>query len=231
MAKKAGKRAKGKATKRARPAGKGRKAARGGRAGRSGEATADRILEAAYELFVRRRGFHENTIEDVARRARVAKGTVYLYHRSKEDLLFDAVEREMEGLRREFFEPMRAAGDPAARLRGLADFRRWANPRFDTLNEAILTLLAHPVSSVRRRVRRLIRRAQAQERDALAALFTAAAGGRSWRGSSTKALALAYAIALRGLVFETREGLVEDARVAHAAAHALAKLLVPGKDK
>jgi AcrR family transcriptional regulator len=45
-----------------------------------------RILEAALDLFVER-GFHGTTVPDVARRARVAAGTIYLYFPSKEDLV------------------------------------------------------------------------------------------------------------------------------------------------
>lgn len=48
-----------------------------------------RILGAARNLLVRR-GFQDIVLDDVARRAGVAKGTLFLYYRSKEDL-FSAV--------------------------------------------------------------------------------------------------------------------------------------------
>jgi AcrR family transcriptional regulator len=44
------------------------------------------ILEAALSLFVEK-GFAATRVEEVARRAGVSKGTVYLYYSSKEDLL------------------------------------------------------------------------------------------------------------------------------------------------
>jgi AcrR family transcriptional regulator len=50
------------------------------------------ILTAAHRVFAKN-GFHEATIEDVAREAKVAKGTVYLYYRSKNDLYRAALER------------------------------------------------------------------------------------------------------------------------------------------
>lgn len=50
------------------------------------------ILEAAMQVFIER-GFTSTKLEDVARRAGVTKGTVYLYFNSKEDL-FKAVIRE-----------------------------------------------------------------------------------------------------------------------------------------
>ena len=55
------------------------------------------ILEAALSLFSSK-GFHETTMEEVAREAGVAKGTIYLYFQSKEHLLL-ALKREfMQGL-------------------------------------------------------------------------------------------------------------------------------------
>ena len=55
------------------------------------------ILEGALTLFSSK-GFHETTMEEVAKEAGVAKGTIYLYFQSKEHLLL-ALKREfMQGL-------------------------------------------------------------------------------------------------------------------------------------
>jgi AcrR family transcriptional regulator len=51
------------------------------------------ILAAALEEFAAR-GFADTRLDDVARRARIAKGTIYLYFRDKETLFQDLV-REM----------------------------------------------------------------------------------------------------------------------------------------
>jgi len=45
------------------------------------------IMQAAERLFTSRR-FHEVTLDDVARQARVGKGTIYRYFRDKDDLFF-----------------------------------------------------------------------------------------------------------------------------------------------
>ena len=79
-----------------------------------------RILQAAVKVFARR-GYFAARVADVARRAGVADGTIYLYFRNKEDLLvslFDEVmSQHLEGKRREL-EP----GKPApARLRAIAE--------------------------------------------------------------------------------------------------------------
>jgi AcrR family transcriptional regulator len=56
------------------------------------EARPKELLASAIELFVER-GFASTRLEDVARRAGVSKGTLYLYYANKEDL-FKAVVRQ-----------------------------------------------------------------------------------------------------------------------------------------
>jgi AcrR family transcriptional regulator len=48
-------------------------------------AKARRIIDAAIQLFAER-PYHEVRMEDIAARARVAKGTLYLHYKDKEDL-------------------------------------------------------------------------------------------------------------------------------------------------
>ena len=58
----------------------------------------DAILRAATDVFAER-GFFNAQVADVARAAGVAAGTVYLYFKSKDDLLISIFERSMrEGL-------------------------------------------------------------------------------------------------------------------------------------
>jgi TetR/AcrR family fatty acid metabolism transcriptional regulator len=79
-----------------------------------------RILLAAVKVFARR-GYFASRVADVARRAGVADGTIYLYFRNKEDILvslFDEVMSEhLEGKRREV-EPR---ADAPTRLRAIAE--------------------------------------------------------------------------------------------------------------
>ncbi len=55
------------------------------------------ILSAAMHLFSEQ-GFHETTVEDVARDGGVAKGTIYLYFDSKEHILLALKQQFMDGL-------------------------------------------------------------------------------------------------------------------------------------
>jgi TetR/AcrR family transcriptional regulator, fatty acid metabolism regulator protein len=79
----------------------------------------DAILRAAIDIFAER-GYFNAQVADVARAAGVAAGTVYLYFRSKDDLLVSIFERSM----REGLAGSRAAiadlADPPERLRRLA---------------------------------------------------------------------------------------------------------------
>lgn len=52
-----------------------------------------RILEAATELFISQ-GYRKTSVDEVARQAAVAKGTVYLYFKTKSDLLLHAIALE-----------------------------------------------------------------------------------------------------------------------------------------
>ena len=56
------------------------------------------LLHAGRQLFSER-GLHESRMEDVAERARIAKGTLYLYFRDKDDLIHAVVASSFEELR------------------------------------------------------------------------------------------------------------------------------------
>lgn len=82
--------------------------------------TAARILEAAVSAFSRY-GFRRASVDDVAREAGVAKGTIYLYHESKE-ALFRAVAQVVADRLLAGAAEARAAKAPAAeRLRLLLE--------------------------------------------------------------------------------------------------------------
>jgi TetR/AcrR family transcriptional regulator, fatty acid metabolism regulator protein len=79
----------------------------------------DALLRAAIDTFAAR-GFFNAQVADVARAAGVAAGTVYLYFRSKDDLLVSIFERTMTEAIAEGRAGIGALADAAARLRGIA---------------------------------------------------------------------------------------------------------------
>ncbi len=64
---------------------------------RSAKSRADKrrhILEAAVEVFAKA-GFHKSRVSDVAKAAKVADGTIYLYFKSKDEILLSIFEEAM----------------------------------------------------------------------------------------------------------------------------------------
>ena len=79
----------------------------------------DAILRAAIRTFARS-GFFSAQVADVARTAGVAAGTVYLYFRSKDDLLVSIFERVMSEAIAEGRAALAGIVDPLERLRRIA---------------------------------------------------------------------------------------------------------------
>lgn len=79
----------------------------------------DAILKAATQVFARS-GFFQSQVADVARAAGVAAGTVYLYFRSKDDLLVSLFERTMREAIAEGRAALDGIADPCERLARIA---------------------------------------------------------------------------------------------------------------
>jgi len=76
------------------------------------------LLSAARTVFSRD-GFHDATIDDIAREAGVAKGTVYLYFKSKQEIYLAALRDGVELLNEEMRAEAAIPGAAADRLRRL----------------------------------------------------------------------------------------------------------------
>lgn len=79
----------------------------------------DAILRAAIDVFAER-GYFNAQVADVARAAGIAAGTVYLYFRSKDDLLISIFERGMREAIAEGRQVIEGVDEPIERLRRLA---------------------------------------------------------------------------------------------------------------
>ena len=92
------------------------------RSARNGTAAPDKreaILKAATQVFAQR-GFFQSQVADIARAAGIAAGTVYLYFRSKDDLLVSIFERTMKETLAEGEAAIAEVADPRERLRRIA---------------------------------------------------------------------------------------------------------------
>lgn len=77
------------------------------------------ILDAATAVFARR-GFFGSQVADVARAAGIAAGTVYLYFRSKDEILTSIFDRTMQNAIEEGRTALENVRDPVDRLRRIA---------------------------------------------------------------------------------------------------------------
>jgi TetR/AcrR family transcriptional regulator, fatty acid metabolism regulator protein len=80
----------------------------------------DRILKAAVRVFARK-GYFAARVSDIAKKAGVADGTIYLYFRNKEDILVSLFDEVMAGHLDEARAELKAAPGPAARLLRIAE--------------------------------------------------------------------------------------------------------------
>lgn len=81
----------------------------------------DLILEAAIEVFAEK-GFHRARISDIARRAGVADGTIYLYFRNKDDVLLTIFEEKMGVLIDGLKAALASVEDPLDQVRTFARY-------------------------------------------------------------------------------------------------------------
>lgn len=78
-----------------------------------------RILDAAIDV-IAEKGFHNSRVSDIAERAGVADGTVYLYFKSKEQILMTALDGAFESFYRRAKEELASSTDAPTKLRTLA---------------------------------------------------------------------------------------------------------------
>lgn len=78
----------------------------------------ERILAAALET-ISEKGPHETTIDEIAQRAGVAKGTVYLYFRNKDSLLSSLMQMGLDNLESAILARVNAESEPVEQLKVL----------------------------------------------------------------------------------------------------------------
>ncbi len=74
-----------------------------------------RIIDAAIQLFAER-PYHEVRMEDIAARAKVAKGTLYLHYKDKEDLFVGIMNDGLQSLVERIEESLREEMPPEEKL-------------------------------------------------------------------------------------------------------------------
>lgn len=77
---------------------------------------AAQILRAAEKLFAKK-GFYPTTIDEIAKEAKSAKGTIYLYFNNKEDLFFSVIETKLDLLLNKIQEAVEKPGSASQRIK------------------------------------------------------------------------------------------------------------------
>jgi len=77
---------------------------------------AAQILQAAEKLFAKK-GFYPTTIDEIAKEAKSAKGTIYLYFNNKEDLFFSVIETKLDLLLNKIQEAVENPGSASQRIK------------------------------------------------------------------------------------------------------------------
>jgi len=117
----------------------------------------DAILHAAWGL-IRHYGYAKTTIDDIAREAKVGKGTVYLYFKSKKDIMLALTDLTNERITRQLEKLASEDKPPAERIRACVLYRLMT--LFDLVNryphseDVIASILPEIVERLDRYVRR-----------------------------------------------------------------------------
>jgi AcrR family transcriptional regulator len=113
--------------------------------------TRERILDAALEAFATN-GYTRTTMDDIAGRAGVAKGTLYWRFKSKEALLFAGIDRETDKLE-EFASHMLQLGTPSlTSLEGIFDIKAWITDDMRRFHKVMLSIWTDVSSGVREKI-------------------------------------------------------------------------------
>ena len=100
----------------------------------------DRILQAAVKVFAKN-GFHATRVSEVAKAAGVADGTIYLYFKSKEELLISLFEDRVQKLLVFMKDGIDKEKPPSERLRAVIDMQLGLVANERELAEVITVIL------------------------------------------------------------------------------------------
>lgn len=159
----------------ARP-GRRRKSAASAGAETDGATGRERILASALGLF-EERGYRATSVQTIASRAGVAKGSVYWHFARKEDLLVAIVDREIERVKSRLGKMLEGKKyDPMKVISVASDLRLWISEGFDRIRRVVMGALldAGGGSKARRLEQKLVTRTRAaymEARDALSRAF------------------------------------------------------------
>ena len=78
-----------------------------------------RIIQAATKIFAKK-GFYQSKISEIAKEAKVADGTIYIYFENKDDILISLFEEQMKAVIDNMEDQLSGINDPAEKLERFA---------------------------------------------------------------------------------------------------------------
>jgi AcrR family transcriptional regulator len=182
------------------------------------------ILSSAREVFGRS-GYHGASVERIARRAGVAKGTVFLHFKSKENLLIALVEDYFATVEEIYTQITPAELGPREQLEMIGAVEHWDQAGVSDFGQVLMGTWGGLPAKVRKRVEALMHKTFTLYLKRVAGLFRQMLGRDSIDGVSVEALAGAYLAGLDGLM--VRERMLPGAKPsAKLVAEAFRKVLI-----
>ncbi len=113
--------------------------------------TRERILNAAIEAFATN-GYAQTTMDDIAARAGVAKGTLYWRFKGKEELLFAGIDRETCKLEQFASSILQLDAPSLDTLKGIFNIGAWITDDMRRFHKVMLSIWTDVSSGVREKI-------------------------------------------------------------------------------
>jgi TetR/AcrR family fatty acid metabolism transcriptional regulator len=170
---------------------------------RDAAASREAILEAAEKVFAEH-GFHAARVEEIARAAGVAKGTVFLHFGDKENLLFALVEHRATTFQELYASLAKSDRAPRARLETLLEVHKWMRNDLLDFRRTMMSMWTTLPAGLRKRLQEFVRRTHTLLRDRVADLYREFLGPDGVAGSGPEELAAALLACVDGLTIRLR---------------------------
>jgi len=175
------------------------------------------ILEAA-RVTVARHGLAKTTVDHIARAAKVAKGTIYLYYRSKDAIVRDALDEGLAALEAATVPAITAPGTVEERLHR---FLSGMLGHFDRERDFVELCQLELGADMRRHARQTFGRIYEAQTRAWETVLASAEGRKAAPGPNPRHTALVLVGLAHGLAVQRLRGWTDlslEAEAAHATA-------------
>ena len=163
--------------------------------------TKDRILDAALTEFGAQ-GYFRTTMDRLAEKSGVAKGTLYWHFKSKEGLLFAAMDRQYAKLGERVARMLNLESPSPDVLTTMLDFRRWLDKDLQRFSRLMLSLWTDVSSDLRNKVEKRMRTGIRQFTDMTERLLDSMSDGPCIPGISNRVLATVIIATGRGVFLQ-----------------------------